>query len=966
MAKQRTPAKKQNARRENEPHPSLRILDIINRRTLGILGFLFCFVVFIALVTYDPNDIQLLKNPANNPPNNSMGIMGAYLTYYGYGLAGFVHRYFTVPFLFVISFILVHGKIKYSRLRILWTISLYVTLASLFQSLGSTEGSTLGFADAGGYLGDRLTTNCLNVWVGPIGTQLVLWPLLILLFLLFLGFRNSILFIMRVCSKLSSVRSYEADEENDEEPVVEKPKTKAKAKPVVEPKVEEAHDVEEDDSTDTPQEGFFANLFKRKKTAPADDIEAGIETLRDDLNRAHQTHRETTGTSWTPAASTSSLQETAALFAQARRQHAETSSAPAPTPAPEKPVLRPKPIPTPAPTPETTPLVLTDDTQSSLKPVTSKTSITAPVPALHDNDVVEDDVDFEDYGLPSPNLLDPIPPAKKGENNIQDAIAAIENVFEQFNLDAKVVNYIQGPVLTQFEIRPKEGVKLDKYRSYESNLLMALRARSIRIQAPIPETNVIGIEVPNVVRQSVTLREILESDTWRKAEREMALPLILGKKATGGDLIVDLAELPHLLVAGGTGSGKSVSVNGMLIGLLMCRKPERLRLLMVDPKRVEFTAYDNLPHLLNPVVVEPKKVLFSLKWAVVEMNRRYKELQKYGARNIGDYNARAKNPKQGAMNPPAALPYIVIIIDELADLMLTVKADIEPAITSLTQKARAAGIHLIIATQRPTTDIITGTIKANIPGRLALRVAQSNDSRTIIDTTGAENLIGKGDMLFNMPGNTIRSQAPWVSDNEIRRVCEFIRDQVGPSYDNFLANTIDKIREEKPADDMHSILNEFIPEPEPPAGGSVNLGDVDGDDDESLYKQALELIRQTGRFSASALQRRLRVGYNRASRIADLLEERGIIGPSGKAGSSREILVDLNAIAANEIYKGTDAEASIIDTRTNQEEVAPVPEEPFDGTETPASTAENDDDFDLDAFDEQLRASVNAIHPNER
>lgn len=937
MAKPRTPLKKQNARRESDSHSSLRIVDIINRRTLGILGFVFCFILFVSLITYDSRDVST-QNPLNNPPNNSMGMLGAYLTYYGYGLAGLAHRYFASPLLGLISFILVHGKIAYSRLKILWLFALYIILACIFQTFELfplTRSLNIG-SNNGGFFGLKITTNFLEVAIGPIGTVLLLWTLLIVVILLFLGFRNSILFIMRMCSKLSAVSSYEHNEIENEKSSPRKPVKVVEPDPIEEDDEDDASEKE----TAEPKPNLLMRLFGRKKPAPPP------HDIRDDLQQVAQTTIEKI-----PSATQASLQETAALFAQARRQQGEPSA---------KPVLRPKPLPIKN---DAKPLVLTDDTQSTLKPVNPQTSLTAPSPALHDNNATSEEVDFEDYGLPSPNLLDPIPPAKKGANNIQDSIAAIENVFEQFNLDAKVVNYIQGPVLTQFEIRPKEGVKLDKYRSYESNLLMALRARSIRIQAPIPETNVIGIEVPNVVRQSVTLREILEGDSWRKAEREMALPLILGKKATGGDLIVDLAELPHLLVAGGTGSGKSVSVNGMLIGLLMCRKPERLRLLMVDPKRVEFTAYDNLPHLLNPVVVEPKKVLFSLKWAVVEMNRRYKELQKYGARNIGDYNARANHPKQGVTNPPVALPYIVIIIDELADLMLTVKADIEPAITSLTQKARAAGIHLIIATQRPTTDIITGTIKANIPGRLALRVAQSNDSRTIIDTTGAENLIGKGDMLFNMPGNTIRSQAPWVSDNEIRRVCEFIRDQVGPSYDNFLANTIDKIREEKPADDMHSILNEFIPEPDPPAGGNVNLGDVDGDDDEALYKQALELIRQTGRFSASALQRRLRVGYNRASRIADLLEERGIIGPSGKAGSSREILVDLNAIAENEIYKGTDAEASIIDTRTNQEGPTTDSETPLN--ETSAPIAESDDDFDLDAFDEQLRASVNVVHPNE-
>lgn len=935
MARPRTVNKKPNARRESGAHPSLRFIDIINRRTLGVIGFLFCFILLVALTTYDCKDV-LTNNPHNDPPNNSMGMMGAYLTYYGYGIAGLAHRYLAAPILLIISIILVHGKIKYSRLRIIWLLTIYVIAACIFQSFELLPLTIdLNIGNNGGFLGYTIETQTLQVFIGPIGSCLLLWTLLILFILLFLGFRNSILAIMRLCSKLSAVTAYDTTASNHVEQ-----RTPKKVMPPASPVIE----ADETDEPEAPKENLWTKLFRRKTPEPPP------HDIRDDLNQAYNPDP----VDETPVISQASFQETAALFSRARKQQAEKPT--------QKPVLRPKAV--VATTQEAKPLVLTDDTQSTLRPVSSPVSITAPAPALHDNDV-DETVDFEDYGLPSANLLDPIPPPKKGTNNIQDSISAIENVFEQFSLDAKVVNYIQGPVLTQFEIRPREGVKLDKYRSYESNLLMALRARSIRIQAPIPGTNVLGIEVPNVVRQSVTLREILEGDTWRTAEREMALPLILGKKATGGDLIVDLAELPHLLVAGGTGSGKSVSVNGMLVGLLMCRKPEQLRLLMVDPKRVEFTAYDNLPHLLNPVVVEPKKVLFSLKWAVVEMNRRYKELQKYGARNIGDYNARANHPKPGAMNPPAALPYIVIIIDELADLMLTVKADIEPAITSLTQKARAAGIHLIIATQRPTTDIITGTIKANIPGRLALRVAQSNDSRTIIDTTGAENLIGKGDMLFNMPGNTIRSQAPWVSDNEIRRVCEFIRDQVGPSYDNFLVNTIDKIREEKPADDIHSIINEFIPEPETSSGngGAISLGDVDGDDDEALYKQALELIRQTGRFSASALQRRLRVGYNRASRIADMLEERGIIGPSGKAGSTREILVDLNAIAENEIYAGTDAEASIIDTRTNIPQDEPSLAPSFDNV--PTTTAVTEDDFDLDAFDEQLQASVNPIRPNE-
>ena len=602
------------------------------------------------------------------------------------------------------------------------------------------------------------------------------------------------------------------------------------------------------------------------------------------------------------------------------------------------------------------PLTLDGDAAGRLRPVSPEKAVTAPLPAANDNDLAPEPA-FAPYNLPPIDLLDPIPPRKGDADDIPTSIAAIESVFQQFGIDARVVGQVRGPVLTQYEIQPGPKVKLEKFRSYERNLLMALRAASIRIQAPILGRDVVGIEVPNAVRQSVTLREILEGEVWRKAEAKMALPLAIGKLATGGDLVVDLAEMPHLLVAGGTGSGKSVTVNDMLVGLLMCRRPEQLRMLMVDPKRVEFTAYDDLPHLLNPVVVEPKKVLFTLRWAVVEMNRRYKLLQRYGVRNIADLNRRVDRPAPNRENPPSKLPYIVIVIDELAELMLTVKADIEPPITSLTQKARAAGIHLIIATQRPTTDIITGTIKANIPARLALRVSQSNDSRTILDHTGAEKLIGKGDMLFSFGGERIvRAQSAWLSDAEIERVCVFIKDQAGPSFDNLLAGSIQRIKEDKPADDVNALISEFVPENAAPAA-EPDLGPVEDMSDEGLYQKALEYIRQTGRFSTSALQRRLKIGYNKAGRITDMLEERGVIGPGGKAGGSREILVDLNAMAREQLA-GTDGEAAAFDTRTAQTP-EPAPEPAPGGDPAP----EPPEDFDLGDFDPDSLDMPDIIHP---
>jgi S-DNA-T family DNA segregation ATPase FtsK/SpoIIIE len=605
------------------------------------------------------------------------------------------------------------------------------------------------------------------------------------------------------------------------------------------------------------------------------------------------------------------------------------------------------------------PFTLESDNSPVLKPVSPEKAVTAPVPTAHDN--TEPEAYSQDYGLPPIDLLGKIPPRKSDAEDIQSAIAAIENVFEQFRIGAKVVNYKRGPVLTQFEIRPEPHVDLKKFEGTRRNLLMNLRAESIRIQAPIPGRDLVGIEVPNSVRQSVTLREILEGDAWREAERKMELPLALGKLATGGDLIVDLAEMPHLLVAGGTGSGKSVAVNDMLVGLLMCRKPDRLRLLMVDPKRVEFTSYDNLPHLLNPVVVEPKKVMFTLRWAKMEMERRYEQLQRYSVRNIGEYNQRVENPLPHRDNPTVRLPFIVLIIDELADLMNdpSVRAEIEMPIAALTAKARAAGIHLIIATQRPTTDIITGTIKSNIPGRVALRVAQANDSRTILDESGAENLIGKGDMLLARGGKpTVRSQAAWVTNEAIDAICDFIRNQAGPAYDNVLSGTMERIPEEKTTRTVESLLEGLVtttPKDEPPP---YEPGSDEDTSDEGYYLKALEYIRQTGRFSTSVLQRRFKIGYQKAGRITDMLEERGIIGPM-RSGGAREILVDLNAEDRMKMA-GTDGEAAAFDTRTasaeNGDVTAPATDvEPFN--------AQTDDSAAAPLADDTTEAFDNGIDP---
>jgi S-DNA-T family DNA segregation ATPase FtsK/SpoIIIE len=425
---------------------------------------------------------------------------------------------------------------------------------------------------------------------------------------------------------------------------------------------------------------------------------------------------------------------------------------------------------------------------------------------------------------------------------------------------------------------------------------MVLKATSLRIQAPVPGKNVVGIEVPNVVARKVTLHEVLQGTAW--TANKMEIPLALGKDVGGVDLVFDLASAPHLLVAGATGSGKSVCLNAILAGLLMSRRPDALKLLLVDPKRVEFPHYNNLPHLLVPVVTDAKKVAFALRWAIVEMDRRYKMLQAAKVRNIVGFNTRGQvcqaelplDVSGGGSSDsalPATLPYIVIVIDEVSDLMITVGQEIEQSITRLAQLSRAVGIHLILATQRPSVNVITGTIKANFPGRIAFQVAQKTDSRTILDQQGAENLIGRGDMLFLNPknGRLIRSQGALVNDGEIGRIVDFVKGQVGPAFDTQLATRLDKVQE--------SVADEDVG-PEDGAAGTNGAGDNEDGADEDLIQQSIQVIRDTRRASTSSLQRRLRIGYTRAARVMDMLEERGIVGPT-RGAEPREILIDLDA-----------------------------------------------------------------------
>ncbi len=460
----------------------------------------------------------------------------------------------------------------------------------------------------------------------------------------------------------------------------------------------------------------------------------------------------------------------------------------------------------------------------------------------------------KDWKFPPLEILQK-PPRKKRQINEAEIDKKIKTLLEklkQFKIEGDVVRYYIGPVVTTFEFKPLPHIKVSKILALQDDLAMALKAKSIRIQAPIPGKDVVGIEIPNDEMETIYLREILESDIFKKAKSP--LTIALGKDIVGAPFVTDLKKLPHLLIAGTTGSGKSVGINSMILSLLYRNSPEELKFVMIDPKMLEFSIYNDIPHLLTPVITEPKKAITALNAMVKEMERRYKLMAKAKVKNIENYNKKFPNEK---------LPYIVIIIDELADLMMTSGKDVEYAIARLAQMARASGIHLIVATQRPSVDVVTGLIKANLPSRISFKVGQKIDSKVILDQFGAESLLGRGDMLFTPPGITglIRLHAPFTTEEEIEKVVEFLKSQRAPQYDESIISTIEN---------------------------EVQTEEVENVDE--LFEQAKEIILKERRTSISYLQRRLQIGYNRAANIIEQMERAGILSPPNAKGQ-REILI---------------------------------------------------------------------------
>ncbi len=536
------------------------------------------------------------------------------------------------------------------------------------------------------------------------------------------------------------------------------------------------------------------------------------------------------------------------------------------------------------------------------KPPESTTPKTPPAGKIELNIVKPEETKKAKVALPqSDDKNYEFPPLKllreqvKGDisNSEEEHRQNAENLLRilgEFGVEVTLGEIHVGPVITCYEVVPAAGVRVEKISGLDKNIALGMRAQSVRILAPIPGKAAVGVEVPNQKATPVGMREILESSAWNDEKRE--LPIALGKDVSGKPLISDLTKMPHLLIAGATGSGKSVCINSIVASILYSKSPKDVRLIMVDPKVVELKIFNPLPHMLIPVVTEPKKVPAALKILLKEMERRYQVFAKVNVRNITGFNNRKRDkpdplpPEQQAeldgvveeIEIPDRLPYIVAIVDELADLMMVAPAEIETSIARLAQLARAAGIHLIIATQRPSVNVITGVIKANLPSRIAFQVASQVDSRTILDGKGADTLIGRGDMLFSPPGSSklVRAQGAFVADEEVQSIVEFLKRNGPPQYDQSVQQQIDRAAKE---------------EEEGEEGGDDEDGDMG--DDSALFQQALDVLKSTKRASTSMMQRRLRIGYNRAARIMDLMEDKGIVGPEN-GSSPREILVDLD------------------------------------------------------------------------
>ncbi len=835
-------------------------------RLLGLGLVPLLIFALLSLSTYDWRDIDWMQSPPNTPPANLIGLAGAWVVFFGYHLLGF--GLWLMPFwLGVAAVLLIFDCAADLWRRVGWNLLFLLALCAVLQLASGVLGSWLDEynlgPNAGGAFGYWLMTCTLERWLSPVGGGILAVALLLFAGVMAVGP------VRLVTAARGAWQGWRAWRAHRSEVAQQRAAVQAEQNQVQ----------AEQDAAKAAEQGFAGRSARvrtepvarrERKPAVAERATAPVPAVAEDVGAV--------------AAAKTAAEEERRMELRRRAEEARAASRQAAEQAARETAAR-----------ETAERRAAEPVERKLESTPRKS---APATAPLESGVAA--APFAGYRLPDIAMLDPIPAGDAVHGDMAAMSKLLVDTLAQFNLLVEVTHVEPGPVVTRYELLPAAGIKVERIAQLANTLQMVLKATSLRIQAPVPGKNVVGVEVPNPKARMVTLREILQGGAW--TTNKMEIPLALGKDVGGADMVFDLASAPHLLVAGATGSGKSVCLNAILAGLLMSRRPDELRLLLVDPKRVEFPPYNNLPHLLVPVVTDAKKVAFALRWAIAEMDRRYKMMQVAKVRNIVSFNSRAVTQQvelpldgmaaAGAETAlPAKMPYIVIVIDEVADLMITVGQEIEQSITRLAQLSRAVGIHMILATQRPSVNVITGTIKANFPGRIAFQVAQKTDSRTILDQSGAETLIGRGDMLFLNPknGRLIRSQGALVNDGEIVRLTDFIRSQAGASFDLSLSNKLEKVVESSGDED-----DADEPGAGAAAGGGLAAGEGEDGADEELIQQSIQVIRDTRRASTSSLQRRLRIGYTRAARVMDILEERGVVGPT-RGAEPREILIDLDA-----------------------------------------------------------------------
>jgi len=873
---------------------------------IGIALLAFALLLLVAQLSFDRYDLSSVRVPPNKEIHNWIGTIGAYLawlTFIPFGIAAYLLPWISAAF--GVAYLLnILGYLR-DRLRwcLLWTIMLFVSLTGLLHMMNHVDliadwTKNLYTSFAGGWLG-YLTYGRMNrydygfILLGNLGATIVYASLGLISLLFLTNFQLG----HWIRAWLQKEKAEPEDESKSAEEIALERRAKEleKQKRKLEEEVEKTGRIVEKTASGLGADGLpvpeptVRDLSVpqakgprfRKTTLPEPPKEvARVES--DAMEVGEVIHAEEI-----PPATTDEILGRKPVEKKSEPEPAATENIEAENPG----------------APKMEPIITIADgsvppapaNRPKLPPKRPKPMTVASVPMIGN------------YQLPPMDFLQHADMTVKPTESKEELMAnarLMQQTLAQFDIEVSLGDITKGPTITRYELHPAPGVKLEKILGLSNNLAAALKAERIHILAPVPGKSSVGVEVPNLIKTKVIMRDLFESDEWRNTKAR--IPIALGKDVYGHPIVADLAEMPHMLIAGSTGSGKSVCINSIIASLLYRFSPDQLRFVMIDPKVVELQQYNALPHLVVPVVTDPKKVLLALRWVVNEMEKRYKIFARVGVRNVKSFNDRPKNkplpeqemelplaakkekveagadgfaveideeiivPREEDIIIPEKLSYIVVIIDELADLMLVAPADVEMAIARITQMARAAGIHCIVATQRPSVDVITGVIKANIPARIAFQVASRVDSRTILDAMGADKLLGKGDMLFLPPGSPKlnRAQGALITDKELEDIVGFIAKQGKPSYEM----------------EIHQQLSK------PAANTDIESGI---DEDEEIIQQCIEVIRSEQKASVSLMQRRLRLGYTRAARIMDELEGRGIVGPS-KGAEPRDILIDLD------------------------------------------------------------------------